>query len=100
MHGNFYGTHKRQVEEAQKHGKICVLDIDIKGAIEIAQNGKTPCNFLFIKPPSIEDLRERLAERGTETEESLAKRIANAEVEIRMAEEHPEIFNKFIINNE
>ena len=38
VHGNFYGTHKNQVEEAQNQGMICILDIDVKGALEVAQS--------------------------------------------------------------
>jgi guanylate kinase len=47
---------------------------------------------VFIKTPSIEELRRRLEARGTETEETLAKRIGNAEAEIKLAAAHPEVF--------
>lgn len=101
VHGNFYGTHRRQVEDAAKTGKICILDIDVKGALEIANSGKmTQFHYLFISTPSIDELKRRLMARGTETEESLSKRIKNAELEVKMASEHPKIFTKTLINDE
>ena len=67
VHGNYYGTHKKQVEDAQKQGKVCILDIDVKGALEIAKGGKVHCHYLFIKTPTIDVLKQRLEARGTET---------------------------------
>ena len=67
--------------------KICVLDIDVKGARDIHASGKIECNYLFVKTPSIEELEKRLIARKTETPESLKKRLNNAEKEIRFAEE-------------
>ena len=87
------------MEEAQNQGKICILDIDVKGALEVAQSEKVDCNFIFINTPSIDELKKRLQARGTETEETLAKRIGNAEAEIKLARKHPEIFTKYIIND-
>lgn len=99
VHGNMYGTHKKQVDDASRQGKICVLDIDVKGALTIAQEGKIECNYLFIKVPSIEELRARLTARGSETEETLAKRLSNAENELKQAVDHPEVFKKYIVND-
>ncbi len=66
----------------------------------MAQGGKIDCNFVLINTPSIEELKNRLQARGTETEETLAKRIGNAEAEIKLARKHPEIFTKYIINDD
>ena len=100
VHGNFYGTHRKQVEDAQNQGKICILDIDVKGALEVSQGGKIDCNYVFINTPSLDELKRRLQARSTETEETLAKRIGNAEAEIKLARKHQEIFTKYIINDD
>lgn len=76
-----------------------MLDIDVKGAMQIASEGKVTCNYLFVKVPSIDELKARLQARGSETEESLSKRLANAENELKTAADHPEVFNKFIVND-
>ena len=85
VHGNYYGTNKTQVEDIMKQGKVCILDIDVKGALDIFKNGSIPCNYVFVKTPSIDDLKNRLVARRTETEETLSKRIGNAEKEMEMA---------------
>ena len=101
VHGNFYGTHKGAVREILQQGKVCILDIDVKGAMDIAkQAGKEfKCHFVFIQTPTIEDLRERLVARGTETEETLAKRVAAAEKEMNMAKESG-LFEKILLNDD
>ena len=63
------------------------MDIDVKGANDIFNSGLIDCNYVFVQTPTIEDLRQRLEARGTETEETLAKRIGNAEKEIEKANE-------------
>ena len=63
------------------------MDIDVKGAKDIKASGLIECNYVFVKTPTLEDLRIRLLARGTETEESLAKRLRNAQTELDMAEE-------------
>ena len=67
--------------------KICLLDIDVQGAKDIHASKLIECNYLFLTVPSIIELERRLIARNTETEESLKKRIANAEKEIKAAEE-------------
>lgn len=101
VHGNFYGTHKGAVRELIAQGKICILDIDVKGAMDIAKKaGKEfDCNYVFVQTPSIDDLRARLTARGTETEETLNRRVANAEKEMNMARECG-LFKKFLINDD
>lgn len=98
VHGNYYGTSKSQVLSFQGQGKICILDIDVKGARDINKTGSVECNYIFINAPSIEELRRRLEARGTETEETLAKRIGNAEKEVKAAQQLG-IFQKFIVND-
>jgi len=59
----------------------------VKGAIDIAKRGDIPCNFVFVQTHTVDDLRERLIARGTESEETLAKRVSNAEKEMNLAKE-------------
>eukprot|EP00347_Sterkiella_histriomuscorum_P011913 403370616 len=98
VHGNYYGTSKSEVLETQKQGKICLLDIDVKGARDIHKLAVIDCNYVLITVPSIEELRNRLQARGTETEETLAKRVGNAEKELKTAEEIG-IFQKTLVND-
>ena len=101
VHGNFYGTHKSAVREIVAQGKVCVLDIDVKGAIDIAKKASKEftCNYVFIQTKNVEELRARLTARGTETEETLNKRVSAAEKEMKMAKECG-LFQKTLINDE
>ncbi len=80
--GNYYGTSIAAVKKLQEDGKkIPILDIDLQGVLSVK---KTDLNarYIFLAPPSIEELRERLSKRGTETPESLQKRIDTASKEL------------------
>lgn len=99
VHGNLYGTHKKAVLSILSEGKVCLLDIDVKGALDISKAGSIPCNYVFIQTPTIDDLKKRLVARGTETEETLSRRLANAEKELQMAKDSG-LFKKFLINDE
>ncbi|CAL1689724.1 unnamed protein product [Lasius platythorax] len=83
--GNLYGTSKQAVEEVQRLGKICVLDIDIQGVKQIKCTHLNPL-YVFIKPPSVVELERRLKARNTETEESLQRRLAVAKTELEYGE--------------
>ena len=61
--GQMYGTHSHQLDHP---GKICLLDLDVKGALEIAK--KVSCNFIFIKTPSLDDISIRMKNKGTDSE--------------------------------
>ena len=65
-----YGTSKSSVNDVLNSGKICILDIDVQGVKAVKETDLTPL-LVFIKPPSLDTLEERLRARGTETEESL-----------------------------
>jgi guanylate kinase len=101
VHGNYYGTHKSAVREIVAQGKVCVLDIDVKGAMDIAKKASKEftCNYVFIQTKNVEELRARLTARGTETEETLNKRVSAAEKEMKMAKECG-LFQKTLINDE
>lgn len=83
--GNLYGTSKQAVQEVQRLGKICVLDIEIQGVKQIKRTDLNPF-YLFIKPPSIMELERRLKARNTESEESLERRLAIARSELEYGE--------------
>ena len=80
---------------------MCILDIDVKGAKDISKQAtkEFAWNYVFVQTPTIDDLRERLVARGTETEETLAKRVSNADKEMKMAEES-RLFQKVLINDD
>jgi guanylate kinase len=97
--GNYYGTTTNAVKEvSEKMNRQCILDIDMQGVKSVK---KTDLNarFLFVAPPSLEDLRKRLEGRGTETPESLGKRLAQAEHELAYAKE-PGAHDKIIVNDD
>lgn len=81
VHGNFYGTSRQDVEERLAEGMDVVLDIDVQGAAQIRQNAESVT--VFIAPPSPAELERRLRGRGTESEESLTVRLANAKKEMQ-----------------
>ncbi|MBS4804263.1 MAG: guanylate kinase, partial [Clostridium sp.] len=81
VHGNFYGTPKVNVEKMLEDGKDVILEIDIQGALQVKENFKEGV-FIFILPPSMEELKQRIIKRGSETEESLMTRFKNAYKEI------------------
>lgn len=80
--GKYYGTLKSELERIWKNGKNPLLDVDVKGGINIQQQYPSSSLSLFIKPPSIEELERRLKARGTETPESLRSRLNKATLEL------------------
>lgn len=72
---------KKAIEKVQQDGKVCVLDIEIEGVKQV-KNSHLNAIFVFIQPPSIEELERRLRARKTETEESLQKRLNTAKQEL------------------
>lgn len=81
---NYYGTLKKSVENLLNEGKDAVLKIEVEGALNIKKLFPEAC-LVFILPPSWEELERRLRGRGTETEEAIVKRIAQAKVEVETA---------------
>ena len=97
MHGNFYGTLKRPIEEVLAEGNSMILDIDVVGAAKVREYVKRlpPADPLrdgyvdvFINPPDIHALRERLERRGTDSPDVIERRLANAEGEMARAGEY------------
>ena len=82
--GNYYGTPKKAVEDKLCEGKDVILEIEVQGAIKIKE--KCPdAVFIFILPPSLDTLRQRLEKRGTETAEVIDRRVSEARGEIEKA---------------
>lgn len=94
---NYYGTNRTQVQAICNDGYVCLLEIEIKGAQKVFRSG-LDCNYLFILPPSVEALRERLINRGTEELEIIEKRVAIAKGELEELQQL-EFFNKRIVND-
>jgi guanylate kinase len=81
---NYYGTPRKQVEEMLESGKDVILEIEVKGAMKIKETCPEAV-FIFILPPSLNELRRRLEKRRTESEEKIEKRLAEAVNEIKAA---------------
>jgi guanylate kinase len=82
VHGNYYGTSRKRIEELADEGIDVILDIDVQGARQIKEN-LPGCIFIFILPPSMEVLRNRLVERMSDPAEVIGIRLKNAILEIR-----------------
>ncbi|MBI3219703.1 MAG: guanylate kinase [Bacteroidetes bacterium] len=80
--GNFYGTLKSEIERIWAEGKNVIFDVDVKGGINLKKYFGYKALAIFVKVPSIEILAERLNSRGTETEESLSRRLFKAKFEM------------------
>lgn len=80
LYDDYYGTSRAWVLEQQKQGKHVVLVIDTQGAMRL--RGAFPAVFIFIRPPSLEELSKRLERRKTETKETLEKRLSWAKFEL------------------
>lgn len=80
--GNFYGTLKTEIERIWQQGKNVIFDVDVKGGINLKKYFGDKALAIFVKVPSMEVLKQRLQERGTETEESLSRRLFKAKFEM------------------
>lgn len=81
VHGNYYGTPKKYVLEKVEKGNDVLLEIDIQGALKVKEMYPDGV-FIFILPPSMEELKKRIINRGTETKEAIEKRFMAAYKEI------------------
>lgn len=81
VHGNYYGTPKKNVIEKIENGSDVLLEIDIQGALKVKEIYPEGV-FIFILPPSMDELKKRIINRGTETDEAIEKRFMAAYKEI------------------
>ena len=79
---NYYGTPRKYVEEQLEQGNHVILEIDVQGAHKVKEAFPDAIR-VFIAPPSVEELRSRLVNRGTETPEQIERRLAEADAELR-----------------
>lgn len=87
VYDNYYGTPLKKVEERLKNGEDVLLEIDTQGALNVME--KMPQGaFIFLLPPSMDELKKRIVGRGTENEESLKKRLGAAKEEIAVADKY------------
>jgi len=91
----FYGTLKSEVERIWGEGYHALFDIDVKGGLNLKETFGKKALSIFVEPPSMEILEERLRSRGTDDEESLQKRIGKAAYEISFAPQ----FDRILIND-
>lgn len=95
VHGNFYGTATKPVEAMLHQGQDVLFDIDVQGAKQLKKTFYKG-TFVFLLPPSREELVRRLKGRGTDSEESIVKRLANASGELAQAE----WFDSWVVNDD
>ena len=108
--GNLYGTSWDAIRAVQQAGRSCILDLELAGVKSLRAlmtadphgdlQVEAPPLFILVRPPSMSELRRRLLERGTETPESLAMRLERAERDVAVAEAHPELYDKTVVNDD
>lgn len=89
--GCFYGTLRSEVDRTLARGENVILDIDVQGGLNVKKIYGDRALTLFIQPPSIERLRERLEQRGTDAPEVIERRLAKAETELSFAPKYDAI---------
>lgn len=93
---NFYGTLKKEVQRIWDSGKNVIFDIDVVGGLDIKKIYPKQTLAVFVKPPSVEELKIRLKKRKTESEERINMRVAKASIEMATAPQ----FDNILINND
>ena len=93
--GTCYGTLKSEIERIWANGKIVVFDVDVLGGMRLKQYFGSKALSIFVMPPSIEVLEQRLRIRNTETEEAIQKRLSRSSLELQ----HSPKFDITVVNN-
>jgi guanylate kinase len=83
VHGNYYGTLSSELVRAESEGRIPVLEVDVQGGVNVIKRFGDRVLSVFVFPPSMAVLEGRLRGRGTDDEETIARRLANAREELR-----------------
>ena len=94
--GLYYGTLRSEMERIWQEGKTIIFDVDVKGGMALKERFGDAALSIFIMPPSISALRERLERRGTDAPETIEKRLAKAAQELVYAER----FDRVIVNDD
>lgn len=94
--GKYYGTLKTELQRIWGNRQIPMVDIDVKGALSIKEKYHEAALTIFIAPPTLDTLRVRLSERGTETQASLEERLGKARYELSFSHE----FDEIVVNDE
>ena len=95
VHGDYYGTMKKPLEDAIMRNKFLLLEVDVKGAKSIRSLYPENTVTIFILPPNLDDLRKRLKSRGTDSEKRINKRLERLELELK----EKDWFDYYVINN-
>ncbi len=95
VHGNYYGTLKSQLNNSIKNKKTVLLELDVNGTTAIQKLYPNNSYSIFIIPPSINHLRSRLKRRGSETDETIEKRLRRFDIEMK----HKDQFDTLLIND-
>lgn len=94
VHNNYYGTPKDFAMEQIEKGEIVLLEIDVQGALQVKKNYKNVV-FVFLLPPTMDELKNRIIKRGTESEEDIERRFKNAFKELDFVGE----YDYFVVND-
>lgn len=97
--GSKYGTLKKEVERIRELGHHVLFDVEVNGAKNIKKQFGDDCLVIFVLPPSLEVLRERLIQRNTESEETLALRLERAEMELSKADDYDCVVKNDILDD-
>jgi len=94
--GNYYGTPRAHIENLSESGTDCLVDLTVKGSIALKEHFGDNALTIFLMPPSLEVLEERLRNRGTETEEKIRQRLDQARGEMKSKD----LFDNIVINDD
>ncbi|WP_379086129.1 guanylate kinase [Pedobacter sp. UC225_65] len=93
--GTFYGTLRSEIERIWNEGKHVIFDIDVEGGLRLKRKYEENALAIFVQPPSLEVLKERLTGRGTDSEEKLQERFVKAEKELLYADKFDVILKNY-----
>lgn len=96
VHGNYYGTPKELLQDLLTCGKDVLLDVDVQGGIQLKKGYGKEVVLIFIIPPSLEELENRLLNRKTESKETIKRRLREAEEELKYLSD----YDYFVVNKE
>lgn len=92
---NFYGTLKSELDRIWTKGNVVIFDVDVKGGVNLKKMFPDNSLSLFVMPPSVEELRNRLVGRGTDSTEAIERRVAKAEEELSFSDK----FDVVVVND-